>query len=345
VDDYLDTGFDTDLLRYYITTAGNFERDVDFSWDRFQERINSELADDVGNFVYRSLLFARRNYDGTPDVPISGQVRAEIESAMANYREAINEYSINRVGAIPVELARFGNEYIQQNEPWKLVDEDPDEASQVIRDTVQLVKAIAVTIAPITPETAQETWEQLGESGSIHDAQLDACLADPPATFDEPTELVEKIEDDTIEALNEDLRTSIEAAETSDSAVTTDEGDEDDTTTMSEYEPLSDERIDFEEFERLDIRVGEIISAAPIEGADKLVKLTVDIGVEERQVVAGIRQLHDVDGLPGTAVILLANLETAELFGVESNGMILAAGEEADLLTTHGNSDPGTKIR
>jgi methionyl-tRNA synthetase len=112
-----------------------------------------------------------------------------------------------------------------------------------------------------------------------------------------------------------------------------------------DLEPIAEDRISFEAFQDLDLRVGRIESAEPIEGADKLVRLEVDIGVETRQVVAGIRQLHDVDALPGTKVVLVANLERSELFGVESNGMVLAAGEEADLLTTHGDAPPGTKIR
>jgi methionyl-tRNA synthetase len=93
------------------------------------------------------------------------------------------------------------------------------------------------------------------------------------------------------------------------------------------------------------MRVGRIESADGIEGADELVRLEVDIGVETRQIVAGLKQLHDVDELPGTKVIVMANLEQAELFGVESDGMVLAAGEQADLLTTHEDAKPGTKIK
>ena len=120
---------------------------------------------------------------------------------------------------------------------------------------------------------------------------------------------------------------------------------DEDTDAADDLEPIADERISFDDFQALDIRVGEIEVAEPIEGSDNLVRLEVDVGVETRQVVAGIKQLHDVEALPGTRVVLLANLEKAELFGVESNGMVLAAGEEADLLTTHDDAPPGTKIR
>ncbi|MGM0397402.1 MAG: methionine--tRNA ligase [Halobacteriota archaeon] len=354
-DDYLDTGFSTDLLRYYLSTAGSFERDVDFTWERFQERVNTELADDVGNFVYRALLFATRNYDGTPDADVSEEVEDAIRDAMAEFQDALNDYSLRRAGDAAIDLARFGNEYIQRNEPWKLTDDDPARAARVIRDTVQLVKAIAVLLAPFTPEKAETVWSQLEEDGSIHDQRIEACLEAPPETFDEPTELFEKIEDDTVDELNEQLAERVAEADAaaaegaSDSTagddVETDTTDEDESEPMTELEPIADERISFEEFQELDIRVGEILAAEPIEGADKLVRLEVDIGVEERQVVAGIRQLHDVEALPGTRIVLLANLEKAELFGVESNGMILAAGEEADLLTTHDDAEPGTKIR
>ncbi|MFW5938229.1 MAG: class I tRNA ligase family protein, partial [Halanaeroarchaeum sp.] len=358
-DDYLETGFSTDLLRYYLATQGSFERDVDFTWDRFQERVNTELADDVGNFVYRALLFATRNYDGTPDTTVSEDVEARIRDAMDAFADALNDYSLRRAGDAAVELARFGNEYIQHNEPWKLTDEDPELAAQVIRDTVQLVKAIAVLLAPFTPEKAETVWSQLEEDGSVHDQTIDACLEAPPAAFGEPTELFEKIEDERVESLNDQLAERVaeaDAAAAEADAGTTDEDDEstgeddtettdDDSEPMTELEPIADERISFENFESLDIRVGEILTAEPIEGADKLVRLEVDIGVEERQVVAGIRQLHDVEDLPGTRIVLLANLEKAELFGVESNGMLLAAGEQADLLTTQGDAEPGTKIQ
>jgi methionyl-tRNA synthetase len=112
-----------------------------------------------------------------------------------------------------------------------------------------------------------------------------------------------------------------------------------------DLEPIAEERIGLEEFQDLDLRVGRIERAEPIEGSDELARLEVDIGAETRQVVAGIKQLHDIDSLPGTEVVIVANMERAELFGVESNGMVLAAGEEADLLTTHDDAPPGTKVR
>ncbi|WP_049971608.1 methionine--tRNA ligase [Haladaptatus cibarius] len=340
-DDYLDEGFDADLLRYYLSTTGGFERDVNFSWEQFQERVNGELVGTFGNFVYRSLLFAARNYDGAPDAEASDEVQHRIESAIDDFGEALNDYSLKKLGDAATSLAAFGNEYIQRNEPWKLTDDDPEKAQQVIYDCVQLSKALAVLYAPLLPGKAEALWSQLDEDDSVHDATIEDALAAPRGDFGEPDELFGKIEDERVAELNEKLQASIDAA--------TDDGEEDKTMTddesTTEGESTSNDRISFDEFQSLDLRVGRIESAEPIEGADALLRLEVDIGSETRQIVAGLKQLHDVDDLEGKNIVVVANLEKAELFGVESNGMVLAAGEEADLLTTYEDAEPGTKIK
>lgn len=344
--EYLDEGFHPDLLRYYLTTVGGFQDDIDFSWNRFRERVNGELVGTVGNFAYRSLLFAYRNYEGTPDVALSTEVETRIEDAIADFKAGVNDYSIRTATQAAVELARFGNEYIQRHEPWNL---DDDEAAPVIRDCVQIAKAVAILLQPTTPDTSRRLWEQLGEDGDIADVTLETALDAPPAAFEEPTELFEKIPEERVEELNEKLEERVaeatsegddgHAAETeSDESAAGEESDMD-------LESLAEDRISFDDFQELDIRVGEIVEADPIEDSDDLVRLEVDIGLETRQVVAGIKQLHDVETLPETRVVLLANMEKAELFGHESNGMILAAGEEADLLTTQADAPLGSKIR
>jgi len=348
-DEYLDAGFHPDLFRYYIATGAQIDTDVDFSWDRFQERVNGELVGNVGNFIYRSLLFAERNYDGTPDAAVSDDVRGRIEDAIEDFEAAVREYDVRELAEIAIELSNYGNEYIQRNEPWNLVDDDPEEAEQVIRDCVQLTKAVAVLMQPVLPGKAERLWGQLGEQGSVADVSLDSALEAPPAEFGEPAELFEQVEDDHIEALNEELQERVESEASTEASngggeAAGDEGDDGDAET-ADLQPLVEDRISFEDFEGVDMRVGEIRSAEPVEGADKLLRLEVDIGHEVRQVVAGLRQLHDAEDLPGTRVILLANMEKAELFGIESNGMVLAAGDEADLLTTHEDAPLGTRIK
>lgn len=337
--EYLDEGFHPDLLRYYLTTVGGFQDDIDFSWERFRERVNGELVGNVGNFVYRSLLFAYRNWNGTPEAKLSEEVRNRIEEAIESFETGINEYSTRKATQAGVKLANFGNEYIQRHEPWNLVDEDREQAANVLRDCVQITKAVAILLSPTLSGIADTIWTQLNEDGSIHEVRVDAALEAPPSEFGQPEELIDPIEDDRVTALNERLQDRV-TTETDKN-----DGESEDLSSQPDLEPLDNDRISFEEFQNLDIRVAEIISAEPIENADELLRLEIDLGVEERQLVAGLRQLHDIEDLPGTRIVVVANLEKAELFGVESNGMLLAAGEEADLLTTLEDSPPGTEIQ
>ena len=337
-DEYLDAGFHPDLFRYYIATGAGLETDVDFSWDRFAERVNGELVGNVGNFINRALLFAARNFDGTPDTEVGDDVRDRIETTLSEFEAAVREYDVRALAELATDLSNYGNEYIQRTEPWHLVDEDPDEAAQVIRDCVQLAKAVAVVMQPVLPGKAEQLWGQLGETGSVADVSLSTALEAPPETFDEPDQLFEQVEDDHIAELNEELQDRV--ADASDAGDDGDGGEED-----VDLEPLETDRISFDEFEGVDMRVGEIRSAEAVEDADKLLKLEVDIGHEVRQVVAGLAELHDVEALPGTRVILLANMEQATIFGIESNGMVLAAGDEADLLTTHADAPLGTRVQ
>ncbi|MBX0293399.1 methionine--tRNA ligase [Haloarcula nitratireducens] len=356
-DEYLDAGFHPDLFRYYIATGAGLETDVDFSWDRFQERVNGELVGNVGNFIYRSLLFAERNYGGTPETDVSDDVRERIEESLDEFEAAVRDYDVRTLAEVATDLSNYGNEYIQRNEPWNLVDDDPDRAEQVICDCVQLAKAVAVVMQPVLPGKAERLWGQLNEEGSVADVSLDTALESPPASFEEPEELFAQVEDDHIEELNEELRERIEEASESEasSEASNEDGEAveaddaanqtDGEAATADLEPLVQERIGFEDFEGVDMRVGEIVSAEPVPDADKLLRLEVDIGHEVRQVVAGLAQLHEVDDLPGTRVILLANMEKADLFGIESNGMVLAAGDEADLLTTHEDAPLGTRVQ
>ena len=322
--DYLETGLDPDPLRYYLTTTGGLQQDIDFSWQKFADRQNGELVGTLGNFLYRSLLFAHRNYGGTPDASVSDAVTKEIEDAIERFTSAVNEYNIRAIGSIPVELSKFGNEYIQQNEPWRLVDEDPERAAVVIRDCVQLAKAIAILGSATLPGTMARLWWELGETDDLGDQSINASLIAPPGQFGAPSELFEQIEDDRIDQLNAELTAGMDEP-------------------TSDDQP-DDDRVPIQTFRELDIRVGEIQRADAIEGADELVRLEVDIGSDVRQIVAGLRQFYDLDSLPGTRIIVIANLERAELFGVESDGMVLAAGDEADLLTTLGDAEIGDKV-
>ena len=344
-DEYLDEGFHPDPLRHYLVTTGGFQGDVDFSWAKFRDRTNGELVGTVGNFLYRSLLFAHRNYGGTPDADLSADVRDRIETAVEEFRAGVNDYSVRAVGEAAVSLARFGNEYIQRHEPWNLVDDEPERAAKVIRDFVQLAKAVTLLCEPIAPGRTAVVWERLAESTPLDEVGVGAALEPPAERFDEPVEPFETVADEHVEALTAKLDERVAAATGGEGDGDGEDGDGDDEAAEPDLPPLVEERVSLEEFQSLDVRVGRIVAAEGIEGADDLARLEIDIGHEIRQVVAGIKRLHDLSTLPGETVVVLANVERAELFGVESNGMVLAAGEKADLLTTHGDAVPGERIR
>jgi methionyl-tRNA synthetase len=169
------------------------------------------------------LLFAYRNYEGTPDTSLSDDVHGRIQEAIDEFMGAINTYSIRAAGNTAVDLARYGNEYLQRTEPWNLIDTDPERTAQVIRDCIQLVKAVAVLIEPVTPQKAEQLWQQLNEAESVHDVSAETALASPASVFDEPTPLFEKISDDHVEVLTEELRQRSNTASETDSESNTDE--------------------------------------------------------------------------------------------------------------------------
>jgi methionyl-tRNA synthetase len=266
--EYLDEGFHSDCLRYYLATNGGFQQDVDFSWEKFADRVNGELVGTLGNFLYRSLLFAHRNFGGTPGVSeshpetsetesrpaeVSAEVRERIEDAQDAFRAAVNDYSVKAIGQTAVELAGFGNEYIQRNEPWKLGD---DEAAPVIRDCVQIAKAVAVLFEPVAPGKAETIWAGLEEEGSVHEVELDAALAAPPAEFDEPTEPFAEVEDDHVAELTAALEDRVAETANDEGETESDEADGDESSAVTDIEPVADDRISFEDFQELDVRVG-----------------------------------------------------------------------------------------
>lgn len=209
---FLDEGFDPDLLRFHLMTVSKLQKDTNFTWPKFADSVNGELVGIVGNFVHRAMVFAHDNYGGTPDAHLSETVEEAIGDRIDDFQAAVNEYDVRAIGREPVELAQFGNEYIQRHEPWSLIDEDPSAAWQVIRDCIQLVKAIAVLAEPIMPGKAEEIWTQLDESGSVHDADIDDALAVPPNSFGDPAPLFAKIDDDRVEELDAELQDRIESA-------------------------------------------------------------------------------------------------------------------------------------
>jgi len=324
-EDYLDKGLPADYLRYYLLSYTSHTKELNFSWKVFQERINNELVNTLGNFVYRTLFFSQKEFGGIPEIPVRSEIVGEIERSFAGIDQSIREFEFKTAIDGMMTLAAFGNNYIQKQAPWKLVKSDRTAAEQVIKDCLVLVKALALIFEPVIPSAAQEIWSMLGNTDQVAGHAVHEALGDlPPAKLPVPRPIFSKLEDDFIREMDRILTGRVKEAE---------------------KKAIKTVTVAYEDFCRLDIRVGRVLTADKVPKSNKLLKLKVDIGDEVRQIVAGMAQFTSPEEISGKLVVVVANLQPAKIFGIESNGMILAAGDEASLLIPEKDVSPGTKIR
>lgn len=324
-DDYLDRGLSADYLRYYLLAYTSHTKELNFSWKVFGERINNEVVNIFGNFAYRTLFFARKEFGGVPGGTVDPAIMQEIEKSCANVDRYMKEYEFKGAVDAMMTLAAFGNTYIQTNAPWKLVKTDRAAAAQVIKNCIQIVKALALLIEPVMPGKAQECWKQLGYTDEVCRHPLrDATVPVPEAGIADPAPLFVKMEDTQITELDALLQKRVAEVNK-----------------KMEKTPV----VSFEEFQKLELKTGRILAAEPVKKSNKLLKLQVDIGGETRQIVAGMQQFYTPEELVGKDVVVVVNLAPAKIFGVESNGMVLAAGDTASLLVPLKPVEPGSKIR
>ena len=324
-DDYLDKGLPADYLRYYLLAYTNHTKELNFSWKMFQERINNELVNTLGNFAYRTLFFARKEFGGVPDIAVSPDILEEIGTTLSQVDSRIRDYEFKTAIDAMMTLAAYGNNYIQTNAPWKLIKTDRNAAAQAVKDCIVLVRALSLLFEQVIPGKAQEIWEMLGNTDQIAKHRINDAIEDVAAgPLPVPSPVFSKLEDDFIGEMDRLLAHRVAEAE---------------------KKMIKNEMIPFEEFCKLDIRTGNVVSAEQVPKSNKLLKLKVDIGGEIRQIVAGMAQFYTPEEMTGKSVVVVVNLQPARIFGIESNGMILAAGDTASLLTPEKPVQPGTKIR
>jgi len=324
-DDYLDKGLPADYLRYYLLAYTSHTKELNFSWKVFAERINNEVVNIFGNFVYRTLYFAQKEFGGVPGKEVDPAITAEIEKSLATVNTYMQDYEFKGAVDAIMALAAFGNTYIQANAPWKLIKIDRPAAAQVIRNCIQIVNAVALLIEPVMPVKAQECWAMLGHTDRVADHPIrDAILPVPEASLLPPSPLFVKMEDDQVQDLDALLQKRVAEANK-----------------KMEKTPV----VSIDDFAKVEMKTGIVLAAEAIPKSGKLLKLQVDVGGETRQIVSGIAQFYKPEELVGKNVVVLTNLAPAKIFGVESNGMILAAGDSASLLTPEKPVGPGTKIR
>jgi len=331
LNEYLED-FEPDLLRYVLGTILPETKDSDFSWEYFQNKVNSELADILGNFVYRTTSFTEKYFDSqVPELqnPSDEDKAAleQIEVQKKKISEAYEQFRLREAISETMKLARFGNKYFTDQEPWKTRKGNPDVCGNTLYVCLQITAALSLLFDPILPNKMAELRDELNITKKPNWDEINDSIIKSGSSIKKGAILFEKIEDEEVETQLQKLKKRAKQSVVGD-----------------EYEPLGDE-IDFEDFMKIDIRAAKIVNASAIEKANKLLKLRVDLGFETRTIVSGIANDFDPKELVGQRVCVVANLAPKKFMGVESNGMILMAEEEDGTLKfVKTDAEPGRKI-
>ena len=283
--------FDPDQIRYYGIATMPETKDTDFEWADFERRNNNELLAIYGNFVHRALTFADKNFghEVPPatflDATDKAMVRA-IEQQAGKVAQNLEYVHVKDAMKEAIQLARLGNQYVDQKAPWNLLKSDRAACATAIHVALRVSRALAIIMAPFLPRSSSRLWHALGYDSDVHGERWNQALDDLPAG--------QKLR------VGKPLFAKIDLRETSE-------------------DPTA----------RFDVRIARIVDVKEHPNADKLYVLQIDLGDERRQVVAGIRKDYPIEGLRGRKVVVLANLEPANLRGIESRGMLLAGEDEA----------------
>jgi len=312
--------FTPDQIRYYLAANAPESQDAEFTWRDFQSRCNAELLGKYGNLANRTLVFAKKHTEGK--VPRLHSLNFEDKAFLEKIKALVEEiascysaYSLRKASQKIMELATLGNVYFDGKKPWALAKnpETRKEIETTIAACLECIKALALVSSPIIPKTAQKLWELLGFTSILEQQNWKKIMDEsmkPGATLPEPEPLFKKVEDATIEKEEAILKENLPQAQEE---------------PQKEYAPLK-EPIEFGDFMKVDLRVGEVLEVEKVEKSKKLLKLLVDLGFEKRTIVSGISPyFEDFQTLVGKKVIIVANLKPAKLMGIESQGMLIVA--------------------
>jgi methionyl-tRNA synthetase len=329
INDYLDH-FPPDPMRYVLAINAPENRDTDFTWDNFRSR-NNELADVFGNFINRTMKFAQKTFGGiVPESTDPGAPERELMKSVAVARDEMEEllrsFKLKAACLRVMDLAREGNRYFDQSQPWKTARTDIDKCAATIYCSIQFADSLRILFNPFIPHTCEKIGKMLGSSSLLW---KDAGKENIPSGWKlgEPEILLEK------------LKEGFEKVMRSDESATADEG---------AGEPEVKETVSYDDFMKMDMKVGIVKEVHDIEGADKLFRLMVDMGDHSRQLVAGMKPFYSKDELTNRKVVVLMNLQPVKIMGVKSNGMVLASDDGKGgvyLLQPASDACPGDSIR
>ena len=326
----MNTDIDTyglDAFRYYLLREFSFGNDGDYRPARLHARYNADLANDLGNLLNRVLGLVNKNFDGIPAPTTPGEFDDEIkEMAQATVEkldEHLNVFAFDAALETIWEFVRRINRYIQQTQAWTLAKpETKPRMGTILYNSLEALRFISVLISPFIPETAEKIQKQIGLAEFDTTPEWGRLPVDIAVSRGEP--IFPRVD------------TKQQKQPQPEKAAKPKQKDEKKTTDL----------VSFADFQKLDLRIARILTAEPIEGADRLLKLQVDLGTEKRQVVAGIAEHYTPETLVGKQVIIVANLEPATIRGVESHGMVLAGSGNSVVLATLETEMPlGTQVR
>ncbi|WP_430812345.1 MULTISPECIES: methionine--tRNA ligase [unclassified Carboxylicivirga] len=302
-----------DVLRYTLTANAPETKDNDFTWKDFQARNNNELVAILGNFVNRAIVLTHKYYDGA--VPAQGELTDydketlnEIPVLVKKVEDALDHFKFREAVKEAINLARLGNKYLADTEPWKLIKSDAERVKTIMNIALQITANVSILIEPFLPFTAKKMQSMLNlESLTWADCgKLDFVATGHK--INKPELLFEKIEDETIQAqLDKLAQTKI------------------DNEAANKTATPAKENIEFDDFVKMDIRVGTILEAEKVAKTKKLLQLKVDTGIDQRTVVSGIAEFFKPEDIIGKQVSILVNLAPRKIRGIESQGMILMA--------------------
>lgn len=336
LDEYLrDLPGKQDVLRYVLTANAPETKDNNFTWKDFQARNNNELVAVYGNFVNRALQLTKKYYDSV--VPAAGELTdydsqtiEEFKDVKAEVERLIENFRFRDAQKEAMNLARIGNKYLADSEPWKVIKTDPERVKTILNLSLQLVANLAIAFEPFLPFSSEKLRGML----HIEEAQWDRLGATDllPAghKLGEPALLFEKIEDSVVEAQVQKLLDTKKANEAANFKAA----------------PVK-ENIPFEDFEKIDIRVGTVLSCEKVKKSKKLLKFEIADGAENRIIVSGIAHYYNPEELVGKQVCYVANLAPRTISGIESQGMILSAvnfDESLSVVTVDRKVVPGSQV-
>lgn len=322
LDEYLvDFPGKQDVLRYVLTANAPETKDNNFTWKDFQARNNNELVAVYGNFVNRALQLTKKYYEGV--VPAAGELTdydretiEEFKGVKAEVERLLEGFRFRDAQKEAMNLARIGNKYLADSEPWKVIKTDPERVKTVLNLSLQLVANLAIAFEPFLPFSSERLRGMLGISEVEWDRLGAVDLLPEGHRLGEPALLFEKIEDCVVEEQVQKLLNTKKANEAAN----------------YKAEPIR-ENIPFEQFEKLDIRVGTVLNCEKVKKSKKLLKFEIADGLENRTIVSGIAQHYNPEDLIGKQVCFVANLAPRTINGIESQGMILSAVNFDDSLS------------